>query len=285
MYECGECGKTYKSVYALNSHSRVHKSGFVNSGYAAGAGAFQQKELTKRKLEYDRAPSTCKWCDCVLPYRQHKDGNKFCNRSCAAKYNNNVREENNPQSPARVARCVQCNKEFTHVFKKKFCGSTCRRLHKQAHPRLVTNEMRERFRAGGLKSAASQSEVRRSVNEARFAELCAQHFLTITTNDPIFNGWDADVIIHDIKVAVLWNGPWHYRKLTKAHSVEQVQNRDRIKTDEIRKAGYTPYVIQDMSRKGKAANEEFVLSEFAKFREWMLQHKDAGPGLEPGQKH
>lgn len=278
MYKCNECDKSYVSVYGLNSHSRVHKPGYVNAGYVAGAGAFQREEVSKRKLEYDKAPDTCKRCDSRLTYEQHKEGNEFCNRSCAAKYNNNIRSETNPRPPLstkqrsksiRIAQCAQCSKEFAHISKKKFCSCTCKSAHRQLHPRVITAEMRERFRAGGLKSAASQSGTRRSANEIRFAELCTQHFLTVTTNDPIFNGWDADVVIHDIKVAVLWNGLWHYKKITKAHSVEQVQNRDRIKTEEIKRAGYTPYIIRDMSRKGKAANELFVQEQFAAFIVWL----------------
>ena len=31
----------------------------------------------------------------------------------------------------------------------------------------------------------------------------------------IFNGWDADIILTDLKIAILWNGKWHYEKLTK----------------------------------------------------------------------
>ena len=77
----------------------------------------------------------------------------------------------------------------------------------------------------------------------------------------MFNGWDADVIIPSIKVAVMWNGVWHYKKITEAHSVKQVQNRDRIKIKEIIKAGFTPYVIKD---RGKH-NPEFVNQEFDKF--------------------
>lgn len=49
----------------------------------------------------------------------------------------------------------------------------------------------------------------------------------------MFNGWDADIIIPNIKVAVLWNGKWHYEQIKKGHSVKQVQNRDKIKLKEI----------------------------------------------------
>ena len=103
--------------------------------------------------------------------------------------------------------------------------------------------------------------VKRSRNEIYFAELCGQHFNTVLTNECIFNGWDADVIIEDIKMAILWNGKWHYEKIMKNHSVEQVQNRDMIKLNEIKKAGYKSYTIKDMG----SYNKNFVEKEFNKF--------------------
>lgn len=78
-------------------------------------------------------------------------------------------------------------------------------------------------------------------------------------NDALFDGWDADILVHDIKLAVLWNGPWHYRKITKKHSLKQVQTRDAIKLVEIAKAGWTAYVIVD--RVGKFS-EARVRHEF-----------------------
>ena len=57
---------------------------------------------------------------------------------------------------------------------------------------------------------------------------------------------------------MLWNGVWHYKKITEQHSVKQVQNRDRIKIKEIEKAGYIPYVIKDMG----SEDETFVKQKF-----------------------
>lgn len=91
--------------------------------------------------------------------------------------------------------------------------------------------------------------------------MCKEIFNDVTTNEPIFNGWDSDVIIHDLKVAVLWNGKWHYEKITKEHSVKQVQNRDYIKIKEIENKGYLPYIIKDMGK----YNKKFVEKQFASF--------------------
>ena len=117
----------------------------------------------------------------------------------------------------------------------------------------------------GRKSVEIQSENRRSKNEIYFANLCKKHFSNILTNKSIFNGWDADVILVDEKIAVLWNGVWHYKTICKEMPVEKTQARDKIKLTEIIKCGYVPYIIRDMGH----ANKEFVESEFNKFKQFL----------------
>ena len=125
----------------------------------------------------------------------------------------------------------------------------------------MSPQLHEKLSRAGRNSVKVQSEIRRSKNEIYFCELCENYFKDVKHNEPMFNGWDADVIIEDIRYAILWNGKWHYEKITKKHSVEQVQNRDKIKLGEIVKAGYTPYIIKDMG----GYNKKFVESEFNKF--------------------
>ena len=104
----------------------------------------------------------------------------------------------------------------------------------------------------------------RSKNEITFCELCENYFgkENVLHNEPLFNGWDADIIIPKYKIAILWNGPWHYRKITAKHSLEQVQTRDKLKQVEIINCGYTCYVIKDI--KGKADLTK-VTAEFNNF--------------------
>ena len=113
----------------------------------------------------------------------------------------------------------------------------------------------------GRKSVEIQKSVRRSKNEILFAELCNKRFSNVLFNVRIFNGWDADVILTKEKIAVLWNGRWHYEKIKKEHSVLQVQNRDKIRLDEIKKMSYTPYIIKDLGK----YDPNFVMDEFNKF--------------------
>ena len=117
----------------------------------------------------------------------------------------------------------------------------------------------------GRTSVFVQSKTRRSKNEIHFAELCKTHFKNVEFNVPRFNGWDCDVILNDQRVAVMWNGKWHYEKITRKHSVNQVQNRDKIRLTEIVKCGYTPYIVRDDGRE----NREFVEVEFNKFKQFL----------------
>lgn len=154
--------------------------------------------------------------------------------------------------------CGICNKEFQPVSSKtKFCSREC------ANANSRTDEYKKRAffngQKGGKVSATSQGK--RSKNEIYFSELCAKEF-DITTNEPYFEGWDADVIIHSEKTAILWNGVWHYKQIMKSQSLQQVQARDKVKTAIIEKFGYIPYVIKDMGKYDKA----FVEQEFEIFK-------------------
>ena len=143
--------------------------------------------------------------------------------------------------------CKVCNNVFNNRTIRTTCSEQCK------------NIIHSHF---GKKSAQLQAENRRSKNEIHFAELCKTQYKEVLTNVPMFNGWDADVILPNEKIAILWNGKWHHEKITKKHSVLQVQNRDKIKIHEIKMAGYSPYIIDDMGRE----DNSFVIQEFEKFK-------------------
>lgn len=54
------------------------------------------------------------------------------------------------------------------------------------------------------------------------------------------------ILIDDHQIAILWNGPWHYREMPGlVHSLKQVQTRDRIKTAVLEREGWTVIVYED----------------------------------------
>lgn len=159
-----------------------------------------------------------------------------------------------------IKKCQICNAEIITTKKpKKFCSRDCLKIHNQTDVQRQVFKMNGR--KGGKQSATSQP--RRSKNEVLFADMCIDHFgkENILCNSPMFDGWDADVIIPFKKVAVMWNGVWHYKQITNFQSLNQIQSRDNIKTAIIEKYGYTPYVIKDMGKH----NPKFVQQEFACF--------------------
>lgn len=200
--------------------------------------------------------------------------NKFCSRKCAnARVHSGLTKNKISESllntnsfkekKIHIKKCENCYIEFITKYKKQFlCSMSCVR---ERNSKL--GFCREGGLKGGLKSVQSQN--RRSKNEILFSEYCDGKFDKILLNEPMFNGWDADIIIEDIKVAVLWNGKWHYEKITKKHSVKQVQNRDKIKIKEIINSGYIPYIIKDMGK----YNIEKVKTEWEIFNIWLENKK------------
>lgn len=176
----------------------------------------------------------------------HSKSGPFCSRSCGnsrkmsngqkIKISKILKGTTNPYKGktlkhfSKVSQCEVCDKWFKIVKGyKKTCSIECKSIS-------LSNS--------GKRSASIN--VKRSKDEMELFTLCSGHFQNIEHNQSIFNGWDADIIVHDFKLAILWNGPWHYKEMNmKNHSLLQVQNRDNIKISEIRKYGYTPLIFED----------------------------------------
>ena len=188
----------------------------------------------------------------------------------------------------KIAYCVDCGKELI-IYKRassKTCRcDNCRKNHirqrrLQYRLNFLNNDYEIHFgrkyskeswlalHNGGCKGIQHQGDLRRSKNEIEFCKLCEEYFDNVKHNESIFNGWDADIIIEDIKFAVLWNGPWHYKQITKSYSVKQTQNRDKIKIKEIKESGWTPYIIKDMGK----ANKDFVKEKFDEFLKYLKEN-------------
>lgn len=191
----------------------------------------------------------------------------YCSQSCAATRNNSLYPKARLQKVILIgqrANLIKKRRAQSRSMKEKRC-IVCDTLFLAANKTCSDKCYRESLSRAGKKSAEIQSSKRRSKNEIAFYNLCKYKFDLVQNNLPIFNGWDADIILPNLKIAILWNGKWHYEKITKKHSVKQVQNRDEIKMEEIIKFGYTPYIIKDMGK----FNLAFVQKEFEKFLRFL----------------
>ncbi len=189
----------------------------------------------------------------------HDKNGIFCSRSCAnsrtwseidkqkksvsAKQSSKVKNAlKKTQSKLRMTRvaisCMFCKKEIYVIESRKdsnkICGS------KECKIQQSINAGRK----GGKASATKRCK--RSKKEIELYELISLHFKHIEHNKQIANGWDADILLYDYKIAILWNGPWHYREMGFSnHSLKQVVNRDCIKIEEFENIGWNVLVYQD----------------------------------------
>lgn len=199
----------------------------------------------------------CLYCKSPFMSSEKRDARTCCSDLCAHKY---AQTFTDPRKVSKAATEAWKRREFVH--KQRIC-IICGEKFERRYTKCCSDKCaREQMSIGGRKSAEIQRIIRSSKNEGMFANLCKSSFTNVLTNKRMFNGWDADVILPNEKVAVLWNGNWHRKKLALKHSVEQVKTRDRIKLDEIKKMGYTAYIIEDNGK----FNSQFVNDEFEKFK-------------------
>ena len=109
---------------------------------------------------------------------------------------------------------------------------------------------------------------RRSKAEIDFVNLCIDYFgnENIICNELFFkdknnNFWDADIIITHLKIAVLYNGIFHYKKVYKDQKLERMIAKDILKQKIIIQNGYTYYIVKDL----KSYNKNFVIYQFNLF--------------------
>lgn len=252
MYICKICGKSFDKSYSLAAHASHHA---------------KKPPAKANTLKRMKVKKECPKCGTEFEVERtiHKDGTikiskkekRFCSRNCANRHSFTEERKRKISKSLKIERtkkyCKSCRIEIKARNKTGYCRFCAPRFRK------ITPELYIKLSKGGRESVKIQT--RRSKNEIYFYELCKNWFNNVKHNEPIFNGWDADVIIEDNKTAILWNGKWHYEKITESHSLEQVQNRDKIKLKEIKKCGWSAYVIKDMGK----YSPKFVEEKFNEF--------------------
>ena len=251
MNNCLNCNKLVKNKYCNVSCQNQHQN---------------SKKANKKYGYIIEFEMTCGRCNKKFKVLEREKLHPqkslyFCSRGCA---NHRIHSEETKlkisksltnKNPTLSRNCPICHttlnyKSNTYRKRADKKNQTCKKCKTQKE------KQSNHFSKMGLKSVKKQNK--RSKNEIYFAELCKNKFNTVLTNEQIFNGWDADVILPEYKIAVLWNGIWHYKEIRKNNSLTQIQNRDKIKLHEIKSCGYIPYIIQDMGK----YNKKFVETKF-----------------------
>lgn len=191
----------------------------------------------------------------------------YVHPGCSANENKTcIYNGNTPIKQKRVFVCKyeDCKKEFNPKRSSSvFCSKECINGWLKN-----SKEWKDQVKKYGSKGGKMSANDRRSKNEILFADMCIDYFGNdnVSTNKSMFEGFDADVIIEKYKIAIEWNGVWHYKQVKKGHNLKQVQARDVVKKSVItKKYGYELYVVKDMGGYSK----NFVESEFSTFKKYF----------------
>lgn len=282
MYTCKYCGREFETVQKLGGHvtqcdknpNRVHyaKQKYDYTIICKRCGKAFVLQLTEKQFTNGSYTKFC--CRGCANTRDHSVETKHKISKSLRKFNADINSDASDKTSTENIICRVCGKIYTHIKNtgttRIVCSKECSEYLKTHRKDFLSNETLQKLSLAGRKSVEIQVETKRSKNEKYFYELCKNQFTNVEHNKPIFNDWDADIIIDDIKVAVLWNGKWHYEKIKQNQSVLQIQNRDKIKVAEIKKCEYIPYVIKDMGK----YNKKFVENEFEKFLKFFNIHRN-----------
>lgn len=262
---CKYCGKEFNRKSSLSNHIKSCNKQIVKNEYK-----FICKKCNKEyslfltENDFNKENYT-KYCS-LQCRNSHKitDKTKTKISKSLLKYN-----DENPREYTKYT-CKICGKQYKYIraYSTKICCSPeCSKYLQDNKKDFLSQETLEKLSEAGKKGCNNSFNLKRSKAEIYFYELCKKHFNNVLSNERMFNGWDADIILPDYKIAILYNGKWHYEEISKQVSLIQIQNRDKIKESEIRKCGYIPYIIKDLNK----FNKLFVEEQFNLFMEYIKE--------------
>lgn len=168
--------------------------------------------------------ATCEKCLKIFKISLYASANSYKCEKCSLK--NHV--------------CEFCGKKFKNKKERQYCSPYCQKLDNQKkNPGMASK--------GGIISAKNRCI--RSKDEIKLYELCVKNFnYEITHNEEVIHKfkYDADIIIRDLKIAILWNGIWHYKELGFTnYSLEEIKKRDNKKIEFFYENGWDVFIFED----------------------------------------
>ena len=261
------CSKQFKSNKALISHTvfhrpgykKLHKERYRNLDNKCMEARKHALKIAKAELikEYNLNPKLCKQCN--KPHSYEKRNHKTCSASCSATFSNLAKGPKSKETKNKISKSLSKKRKFySKVSWCIVCGSIIKNKHKSTCSKdCLSIRGQQTGRIGGIKSASIK--VKRSKDEIKLFELCFNFFSNVKSNYIISGGWDSDIAILDKKIAIFWNGPWHYKEMGfHNHSLKQVQNRDLIKRNLFESEGWLVIVYEDRDYTPEMAFEHLV---------------------------
>jgi hypothetical protein len=230
----------------------------------------RKERLDRTISDYNKNPTQCTYCASALDYS--KRHNRFCSKKCSVTFNNTARGPRTEDTKAKIKASIdllhsakppktikrkepkQSSMRVCSACEQPFIAKLNGRNTRKTCSAACASEARSK---GGRRSAATR--VLRSKDEIALYELCLSRFPDAQNNIILADGWDADISIPSLNLAILWNGIWHREQLSfKNHSLPQVQTRDRLKKKALTKAGWCVLVYEDNEYTPQSAFDNLV---------------------------
>lgn len=189
-------------------------------------------------------PKKCMNCGFIISYENKEK--KFCNHSCSASFNNKLRPKKLiPIKKIKKGKvdwcCPVCYKEllitYSNSLKRKFCSGTCR------------NKVNNQLINGGRSKAEKLLEIT-LLKEFPNCEILFNNRCILSGNKEL------DVYIPSLKLAIEWNGIYHYKNFRGEEFLKKTQTQDLKKQQECKKLDIELYVVKDLKSNDKFIKEE-----------------------------
>lgn len=181
--------------------------------------------------------------NCQQDFKTDNRNAKFCNIDCRYPNRHSIRN------------CKECNRGFHPKSSKiEYCSHQCsvgktrkqketKLVHlickqcKQSFTKLAYHHKQRQYKFCSRQCSSKGKTItqpRRSQHEKLLYELLVKRFSTLTilnNNRTIFNGLEIDIWIPELKLAIEWNGPFHYQPIFGEKTLLKQQNRDKRKSE------------------------------------------------------
>ena len=137
-------------------------------------------------------------------------------------------------------KCPMCGKIIkvipSEAKKRKFCSGTCRNI----------------FNNKNICGSTSKAE------NILYNEITKTFpDLEVIRNDrKTLNGLELDIFIPKLKLAIEWNGIFHYKDVHKNNSLEKTKRKDILKEEMCKNIGIDLIVVKDL-----VSNKKFIIDE------------------------
>ena len=280
QHEC-RCSENPNRIINIEYKNKLSKTKKIISAIKKQNGYKYPNQIEKENKikEYNKNPKLCLECGKPLTYKQFKYKQNFCCHKCSNQ-NKETRPPRSNESKEKVRNSVKNAYLNSKSYKKhiqfiedyyknpnkcKICNNIIPYEKRNNH---VCSEKCLHISCVRSGQKAASVNIKRSLDEIKLYNLCKKHF-NVSHNISIANGWDADILLNDYKIAVLWNGPWHYKEMNiRGHSLKQVINRDILKIIEFEKIGWDVLIYQDNQFTPETALVDILLKTKSWFLRW-----------------